>query len=141
MTFFIECSTAIFRATQSKCTSAHGAKLNPFWRSILIFMHLYLYKILLKYLRYMLRWKRITAHGIQQPNPELRILNFMCFFHAKCYACFDLVQAVSSTKIVKLASFWPLAHVSGPTSYKLVVVLVVVVVGNVHTFKYGVIWK
>ena len=33
--FFIECSTAIFRATQSKSTSAHGAveikaKLNPF---------------------------------------------------------------------------------------------------------------
>ena len=44
--------------------------------------------------------------------------------------------------------FWPLAHVSGPTSNKLVVVVVVVVlvvlvvlVGNVHTFKYGVIWK
>ena len=31
--------------------------------------------------------------------------------------------------------FWPFAHVSGPTSNKLVVV------GNVHTFKYGVIWK
>ena len=38
------------------------------------------------------------------------------------------------------SKFWPnsLTEPSGPTSNKLVVV---VVLGNVHTFKYGVIWK
>ena len=57
----------------------------------------------------------------------------------------DSFATVYSSKCVTV--FWPLAHVSGPTSNKLVVVVVVVVlvlvvvVGNVHTFKYGVIWK
>ena len=52
------------------------------------------------------------------------------------------VQSIPSILMSnKNLSFRPLAHVSGPTSNKLVVVVVVVVVGNVHTFKYGVIWK
>jgi hypothetical protein len=40
--------------------------------------------------------------------------------------------------LLRKTYFGPLAHVSGPMSNKLVVV---VLVGNVHTFKYGAIMK
>ena len=52
--------------------------------------------------------------------------------------CFVITGSVDGHVKVNFSyhtGFWPLAHVSGPTSNKLVVV------GNVHTFKYGVIWK
>ena len=65
--------------------------------------------------------------------------------------CLDISKTKMSLKFDHIAcgvssmeslfDFWPLAHVSGPTSNKLVVVVVLLLLGNVHTFKYGVIWK
>ena len=52
--------------------------------------------------------------------------------------CFVITGSVDGHVKVNFSyytGFWPLSHVSVPTSNKLVVV------GNVHTFKYGVIWK